>query len=429
MKRSYLYVLFLVLISFSVKTQNTVKLMHYNLLYYGANYSGCDQTTNNVADKEQYLRTIVNYYQPDILSCNEVGKTEDVVDRLLDSVFNYNGNSDFVRANISNVSSSNLITPLFYNKNKLGLSSQHGVKTKYRDFAFHKMYFKDSDLDITGDTAFFYCISTHLKAGDTPQDIAERKSMVDSLMKYMSTLNTPGNFILMGDMNFYTSNEPGFQALINHSNPDIRFFDPINQLGDWQDNSTFRFYHTQSTRTTSNGCPSTGGMDDRFDLILVSAPLLQGPNQKLRYLPNSYKIPGQDGQRLNKSLINPDNYSAPANIINAMYELSDHLPVIIELQRLYVGIEEAIKSNGLRIHVQNPAVNDEIQMQIFTTVNSKAFIKLYGITGNLLIEKNLDLESGYNNYVLPIDNISKGVYLLNINAGNSYSNTVRVVIP
>jgi endonuclease/exonuclease/phosphatase family metal-dependent hydrolase len=429
MKRNLL-LLFLILISVSINSQNTLKLMHYNLLYYGANYDDCDETTNNVADKEQYLRTIVNYYKPDILLCNEIGKTPGVVDRLLDSVFNYNGTQDYARAEVSNVSNSiSLISMVYYNKNKVGLASQHGVETDFRDFAFHKMYFKDSDLAITGDTAFFYCISTHLKAGNTPQDVASRKSMVDSLMKYMSTLSTPGNYILAGDFNFYTSNEPGYQALINHNNVNIRFYDPINQPGDWHYNSAFSLYHTQSTRTSSNGCPTTGGMDDRFDFILVSSPLLNGPHHNVKYVPNSYKTPGQDGQRFGKSLINPANYTAPADIINAMYELSDHLPVIMDIQRLYVGVDEISKNEGLEIHIQNPAINNEIKMQIYSTLNSKAIIQIFGITGNKLYEEKIDLINGYNHHNLSVNNLSKGVYLLNLSSDNLYSNTVRLVIP
>jgi hypothetical protein len=52
---------------------------------------------------------------------------------------------------------------------------------------------------------------------------------------------------------------------------------------------------------------------------------------KLRYIPQSFRTPGQDGLRFDGSLIDPPNFSAPAPVINAMYNFSDHLPVMIDL--------------------------------------------------------------------------------------------------
>ena len=414
----------------STIAQDTVRIMQYNLLYYGANYDNCNEITNNVADKEQYLRKIVAYYKPDILSCNELGNKETVVDRLLDSVFNYNGNNDYARAAISNVSNSSLITMLYYNKNKFGLLSQYGVKTKYRDFAFHKLYYKAPDLSTWGDTAFINCISTHLKAGNTPEDAIERKSMVDSLMKYLNKLNTPGNYLLLGDMNFYTAFEPGFQTLVNHPNLNIRFYDPIDKLGDWQNNQAFVLYHTQSTHTSGNGCPSTGGLNDRFDFILVSSYLLNAPYKYVKYIPNSYKTPGQDGQRLNASLINPQNYSAPPDIIDAMYNLSDHLPVMLDLQiGLNVDIKENFNVGNLEINFQNPIINDEIRLQLFSKINANINVKLYGIMGNQLFELNKAIDKGENFINISTKNLSKGIYLLNISGQNIYPDTFRVSIP
>jgi len=430
MKKIYL----LITLSFTtfiwVNAQDTIRAMHYNLLYYGVNFQSCNATTNDVAQKEQYLRTIVNYYKPDILSCNELGKHDSVVDRLLDSVFNYNGTNSFARAAIGNLSNSGIITMIYYNQDKLVLQSQYSIKTKYRDFVFHKFYYKAPDLSAWGDTAFINCISTHLKAGDTPQDILERKAMVDSLMKHLNTLNTSGNYLLLADLNFYGASESGFQALINHSNPNIRFYDPINQIGEWHENQAFRFYHTQSTRTSGNGCPSTGGMDDRFDFILASSPIVNGPHKHVKYIPNSYKTPGQDGQRFNGSLINPVNYSAPSSIITAMYELSDHLPVLLDLQvGLNVGITELSEEHRLWIQVQNPVLNRQVEMQIYSENEDIANIKIHSVTGTLVMESSSSLHQGTNNIGISVSSLAQGVYLLNVNSTKKHSNVLRIIIP
>ena len=36
--------------------QDTVRIMHYNLLMYGNYFSGCTSSNNNVEDKNEYLK-------------------------------------------------------------------------------------------------------------------------------------------------------------------------------------------------------------------------------------------------------------------------------------------------------------------------------------------------------------------------------------
>jgi len=404
--------------------------MQYNLLYYGTNYDDCNQTTNPVEQKEQYLRTIVNYYKPDILSCNELGKNEAVSNRLLDSVFNYNDSSIYAKANISNVSNSNIINMLFYNTNKLGLLSQTSIKTDYRDITIHKLYYKTNNYCWNNDTAFIHCISVHLKAGNT--EAAARKVMVDSLIKYLNYLSkVPENMILIGDLNVYGASEPAFQALINNTNLNIRFYDPVNQIGEWHDNINYKYYHTQSTRTSGNGCYTTGGFDDRFDFILTSSDILNGPYKYVKYIPNSYKIPGQDGQRFKKSLINPANYSAPSNIITAMYELSDHLPVFLDLLVApNVGILNYTNNNSINLITPNPIKNNEhIKLQINADGNSKAIIQLFNITGNKLLEYNVNINKGNQIVDIIYEKLTQGIYLLKfIDTNNLFSQTIKIII-
>ncbi len=59
------------------------------------------------------------------------------------------------------------------------------------------------------------------------------------------------------------------KKLINFSVEEYRFYDPINRVGDWHNNPSYADIHTQSTHTVYNNCASTGGMDDRFDFIMV----------------------------------------------------------------------------------------------------------------------------------------------------------------
>ena len=68
-------------------------------------------------------------------------------------------------------------------------------------------------------------------------------------------------------------------------------------------------------------------MDDRFDFMLFTDDILSGSNN-LSYINNSITAFGNDGQHFNVALTDsPVNTSLPDSIIQALYYMSDHLPV------------------------------------------------------------------------------------------------------
>ncbi len=75
-------------------------------------------------------------------------------------------------------------------------------------------------------------------------------------MAYIPAHNVGDYYFLAGDLNMPKSQETGFQNLLNPSTSSIRFNDPENQPGNWNNNYTFRNLHTQSTRdgATNSGC-------------------------------------------------------------------------------------------------------------------------------------------------------------------------------
>jgi len=116
----------------------------------------------------------------------------------------------------------------------------------------------------------------------------------------------------------------------------------VSSPGNWNNNSSYASIHTQSTRSGIIGDGgSFGGMDDRFDFIFFTDDLVSGAN-KLTYVPNSYTAVGNDGNHFNKSInSSPINTSAPTNVIDALYIMSDHLPIALKAYvPLNVGIEE-----------------------------------------------------------------------------------------
>lgn len=69
-----------------------------------------------------------------------------------------------------------------------------------------------------------------------------------------------------------------------------------------------------------------GGLDDRFDLILVSEALAP------RVIPGSYRSFGNDGvPRLNASIDEPPNTLVSASMAAALKCASDHLPLSVDI--------------------------------------------------------------------------------------------------
>ena len=70
--RRVMVFVFLMLVTVFGSAQETIKVMHYNLLYYGLNYDNCTRLTNYIVDKNQNLAKIIKYVQPDIFTVNEM---------------------------------------------------------------------------------------------------------------------------------------------------------------------------------------------------------------------------------------------------------------------------------------------------------------------------------------------------------------------
>jgi len=183
----------------------------------------------------------------------------------------------------------------------------------------------------TGDAGQLHLLSTHLKAGSSSSDEDVREDQCNDIRAHMNAYPSGTNFIFGGDLNVYSSSDAGYQVLLaSQADNDGRCFDPINQPGSWHDSYTYRHIHTQSPRETSTGSYTGGGMDDRFDQLLISASLEDGSG--MDYVVGSHTAYGNDGYRLNGDINDPVNQVVSAAIADALYYASDHIPVYLELQ-------------------------------------------------------------------------------------------------
>ena len=324
--------------------------MTYNILNYRNFTSYCTSSNNNPITKEAALREVIAYAQPDLLVCNEVGgATPAAHEKILTDVLNTGGTTRWASTSYANNGFSTLVNGVYYDQTKLGIKREGMVSKSVSNVDLVRVldvvqfYYKDSLLSVNPDTVFFTVVAAHLKAGSATTDLADRATATAALMQHLTQRVSDPNVLLGGDFNIYKSQEAAFQNLINHSVASERFYDPIGQLGTWTNNANYAPYHTQSTRNanTNNGCFSGGGLDDRLDQWLVSSSVKDGLG-KVAYVPGSFRVVGNDGMHFNQGIDEGTNYSVPANIRAALYTVSDHLPVLVELdiQRLGIGLSE-----------------------------------------------------------------------------------------
>lgn len=395
-----------------VFAQDDIKVMQYNLLNYGYITSYCTTTNNNMADKEQYLRTIIEYVQPDIFCVNEIANISYVHQRLLDSALNFNSVKQYQKSDYVNTNGSDLVNMLYYNTAKFVYVSAESVQNHVRDIVLYRLYYNSPNLAQTQDTAWVNFIVGHLKAGSSTSDKASRATMTADAMSYLVQHNYDGNNLFMGDFNIRSSNEQSYENLLNYSNSTFRFYDPINRSGTWYNSSSFSDIHTQSTHSSS-GCAASGGMDDRFDFILISDNI-KNNSAHVSYKSGSYFALGNDGNHFNQSLNSGTNNSAPANIIDALYNLSDHLPVIMELHFDSQVSSLVENTDGkLILNYQNP-IDDILEINIESDGMEYLTFELWSLNGQKLLQRELGNLSNIN-ISISISNLASGMYIIKIN--------------
>ncbi|MGB6865417.1 MAG: hypothetical protein WBE11_06965, partial [Candidatus Aminicenantaceae bacterium] len=177
----------------------------------------------------------------------------------------------------------------------------------------------------------FKIYSVHFSEGTGAKKKRENEAL--TLRAYLDGHLPDELFLVCGSFNMLSSTEKAFKILTgNQVNNNGRLMDPLNKTGKWHDKSKHRRFHTESTRKSKFGGGTGGGLDDRFDMMLISYGLEE--NEQLIYSEGSCSVFGNDGKHLNKSVNKPKNKAVSLEISEALYQTSDHLPVIIDLKPL-----------------------------------------------------------------------------------------------
>lgn len=411
MKKNIFGLLFLSLIFSTSFAQDTIRVMQYNLMQYCDYYGTCTSANNNLDTKAANANIIINYAQPDIITVEEMGSNMTYVNHFLNNALNIGGVNYWKNGPLTNASGGSIANMIYYDSRKFTLKESIFVQTAVRDFNIYRLYYNTPDL-ANGDTTFFIPIIGHLKAGTT--DSVARNTQVAALMSRLNSWNVADNYILNGDFNIYSSNEPAYKQLLNFTNPLVRFYDPINKPGNWNNNYSFASVHTQSTHT-SGDCFSTGGMDDRFDFILTSSNVLNGYDN-VKAITSSYKALGQDGNRYNGTITSPTNSVVPSNVATALYNQSDHLPVLMDFQIYFpsciTGIQEVTKSS-VELNVTNP-VTETLQFSYRSKAVENISMTIIDLNGRVILQNELNQTSIEETFSLPVASLPSGLYFLHL---------------
>lgn len=393
---------------------DSIKIMSYNVGNFGiAPTTSCPLL--NINTKSAYLRTIISYENPDIIGLVKMNADANFcTNTVLTNVLNPICNGCWGSGSFSTVSTYTKADMLYFKTNKFGFKNStviYSADPNISDIKLHKLYFKSPNLATTHDTIFLKIVVAHLKSGSG--NASDRATEIGGAMSWLNANTTTNeNIIFMGDFNTTSSNESCFQKLINSTNPITKFYDPANQLGDWSANpNIFAHWMTQSTRTSDPGdCLATGGLNDRFDHILISSSLKNGTNS-LGYIAGTYQVVGQDGNHVGAALIDsPTNISVPSTVNNALYYMSEHLPVVLKLV-----------VNNPSVFSTNSIADLESQISITPNPSTAQFkvlipesIKIDTIKVFTLMGAELVSESVTTNPEINLSQFSKGIYFIQL---------------
>lgn len=431
MKRKIYLIIIIACTALFAQAQDIITVMQYNLLYYGnynSGYADCFETNNNTQLKDECIRTLVDYVKPDIFTVCEFGATQQLQNDFLRHNLNINGASYWQSDNIINYAGSNIINHIFFDSRKMGLKRHVALRTNPRDTDIYELYLKTPGL-AAGDTIKLVCIVAHPKAGMGYE--SDRRALMQKAMDYVNQNYPTDNVLIMGDFNMYGASESGYRLLTQtYSNPSICFMDPlalVGGVGEWNNNALFAPFHTQSTRSYSDECFSSGGLDDRFDFILMADEIAFSYNH-MRYVQGSYHAVGNDGQHFNNSVNQGYNSAVPAEVAEALFNGSDHLPVTMKIAvDVHLGVEDHKAQSLYATVAPNPA-SDRAAVSFFNPSKGQVQFELYSLQGQLMQHEAAFFGEGSQQYELSFHDLTKGFYLLNIKHQNGWGQTIKVVI-
>ncbi|GHC58226.1 T9SS type A sorting domain-containing protein [Ulvibacter litoralis] len=384
--------------------QNTIKTMFYNLLEFPRFLPG---------DRSILLQDILDNYEPDIFMVCEL-QSQNGSDQVLNIALNDEGANYSAAPFVLNQSSSDtdLQQMLYYRSSMFTLVYSEVIPTEVRDINRYVLRLNTEDQGT--DPVLIEVYVTHLKSSQGSANQTLRLNMVTELTDHFANIDPDSFVIFSGDFNLYRATEPAYEEILDPTNA-IVLVDPINRPGSWSSNTSFQDIHTQSTRTSSGpfGAGAGGGLDDRFDFIMISENMQTDP--KLRYVPDTYKAYGNNGNCYNQNINNVDCIGVfDQTTRDNIYNMSDHLPVVMELEtnKEIVLSTSEFEATTLQIELENTIVVDELRLQIAPTISETVSFTIYNTLGQNVLTAPA---STSKTRLINVSHLTNGVYYLKNN--------------
>ena len=411
-----LTIILMVFLSANIYSQENIKIMFYNILQF---------PEAPPSNRDEILKTIIDETAPDLFMVCELQSdtgAQTILNKSLQTTDDRYKMVDFVDNQSSGADLQQLV---FYNSKKLILENQNEVTTSVRDINHY--IFKLKSTDVETNPVYIDAFVTHLKSSQGSNNEQLRLDMVLDFTTALAQVPKDHFVLFAGDFNFYTSNEAGYQEILDPTNS-IILKDPINRSGNWHTNSSFADIHTQSTRTSNSsfgGFGAGGGLDDRFDFIMISENLLN--SSTLSYIDQSYKAFGNNGNCYNVS-INNSNCSGTysQSVRNSLYNMSDHLPVIMELQTDKVlSVENVELLTDLIRLTEGNIIKNKLPLKIDVKLLNEKLV-IYNSLGQKIKIINITNSMISNEVIIDATNLTSGIYYLTI-ANSSIPNLIKFI--
>ncbi len=386
-------------ITFSVSAQETIKTMFYNVLEF---------PEASPEGRGTILKNILDTYEPDIFMVCEVQNLAGAA-IILDESLNSEGLEYDGSQFIPNVSGpAELQQMLYWKRDKFTLLDDEILLTTVRDINHYTLQLNTADSDL--DPVIIEVYVSHLKSSQGTANQNLRLSMVEEFTNSLASLD-PNAFVLFaGDFNVYNATEVAYQKILDPTN-NVVMIDPIDTAGSWNNNEEFQAVHTQSTRISSSGfgAGAGGGMDDRFDFIMISQNMQTNPI--LRYIPDTYQSYGNNGNCYNNDVNSTDckgTYSQ--SLRNNIFNMSDHLPVVMNLEtnkEIVLSTAENKVEEGLQL--VHTIINSRLDLRVPSHLFSSEIV-IYNALGQQISSFQLNNEPRQS---FNLTGISDGMYYLN----------------
>ena len=146
----------------------------------------------------------------------------------------------------------------------------------------------------------------------------------------------------------------------------------------------------------------------------------------MKYIPGSYVAAGQDGGHFDQSLISPANNSVPPDVLEALYYMSDHLPLVIDV---LVSDQAGIIQNNrksLRLVYASPAIG-EVPVTIRAAGPGEVLVRLFDRVGNGVWSQDIKTDPGGSaRFTVPA--LPAGFYIIQASFPGHYPVSQKLIV-